>query len=122
MDNIIKSQTIFQQATNDLARIFHNNREFESNDLRVKRKAKTIKEFYHGYDHIIQWPNTPEKWNLFLKDTAYNWCKENCKGAFANHVLDTFGGKIIEYSVLAEEGCFWAFELEEDAVMFSLRW
>ena len=114
---------VIREAIIEIAHIFHNDREYRKNDPRVDQDATTVKGFYCGYKHIIKWPNNIEKWTLFMGDNAYKWCEANCKGAFANHVLNTFGGKIFEEAaVLSEEGCFWAFELEEDAVMFTLRW
>ena len=125
-NTITPPSEVIREAITEIAHIFHNDREFKKLDLRVDQDAKTITEFYHGYKYIMKWPNNIEKWTLIMGDTAYKWCEANCKGAFANHVLNEFGGKIFNGScsgsILAEEGCYWAFELEEDMIMFSLRW
>ena len=46
---------------------------------------------------------------------VYNWCKENCKGAF-------YSGSDWQNWVVGENNRMVQFRLESDAVMFAIKW
>jgi len=117
-------KNVFSETVNGLIKICHNNREFQNDDIRINQNANNVREFYHGYQHVIRWDYSEERWDAFIKDRASKWCKGNCKGAFACHIhrVTLEGNEWIMDEISGTDEIFWAFELESDAILFKLRW
>lgn len=118
-----------KECITDLARIFYNRKfSLATDDPLVNQKAKSVKDFYSGYPHIVRW-EIGKEWHNANLDAASVWCNENCKGKFTTHIhrvtQTSLFGTENEWrfdDVAGTDYCFWAFEYGEDAVMFSLVW
>jgi hypothetical protein len=121
----MKPFTMFSQVIDSLIKVTHNNRELNKVDTRIHQNASTVKDFYFGYNHIIHWNYTAARWEHFVSDTAMKWCQDHCTGSFACHVhrviYDEWNGWVMN-EIGGSDELFWAFENEQDAIMFSLSW
>jgi len=113
-----------KSSIDDLIRTFYNRRSDSTLDKRIYHDATTVKDFYIGYPHVIRWDNTVD--NYQNAERAKIWCRENCVGLYTTHIHRVYINKWTNEWEFNEIGsgdyCFWAFEKEEDAVMFALTW
>jgi len=101
------------------------NRKFSLADNKnVNTNATTVKTFYKGFTHIIAWDDT--QWYMNKLPKASDWCDKNCKGTYFSQIHCVYFEDRINDWVIDElkgkDFCFWVFENEEDAIMFSLKW
>lgn len=105
-------------------------------DPSIFRRADTVRQFYSGYPYLHCFTD-------HIQDMVYigdwyqgmgivrQWATENCKGKFRCdlHSMTMTDGKApptldgwkFDYC-FGGDFCFFAFELEEDAIWFKLRW
>lgn len=119
----------FAECINDLMRIFYNRKfPLAKDDTGLSKNAQSIKDYYKGYPYIVRW-DYDKTWKNANLDAASFWCQENCVGKFTTHIhrvtQTSLFGTENEWrfdDIAGTDYCFWAFEKEEDAIMFSLVW
>ncbi len=105
---------------------------FRANDPDYRPAGRTVKDQLHGYPYIAvvdqrhldshidaTWG---ELWNA---TTVKEWCDRNCQGKYRWHwerVIQDYAGHYQPNGIGGTDEVFFAFKLEQDYVMFMLRW
>ena len=95
----------------------------------VNQYAVTVAEAFCGYPYVVELPFS-EKYcdDLVATESAISdWCSKACAGRFTSNVFSAkceSSSWIINHDLIrgVTEHWFWAFENEQDALMFSLKW
>lgn len=104
-------------------------------DPDIARRANTIREFYHGYEHVKEFSYVTDLCfsdNMARLDSAKNWCSTNCTDKWRHDIhrvypqtgigLDNSTTEELFINELASERCFFAFKKESDCAMFLLMY
>lgn len=116
---------ILKDCIRDLMKVLHNSEPSRKIDSGINFRANSVSDYYKGYPFVSRWEYGTNR-NYESIAEAQIWCDENCKGKYTNHIhrviFDQWNGGWIFNNIGGLDYCFWAFENEEDAVMFSLKW
>lgn len=101
------------------------------NDPDKNLRASRIKDYYHGYPHIVAFTSSRgEPWARYPSwIQAYNaieiWCEENCEGKWRtdiHRVIQDYWGNWEMNDIGGGDVLFFAFKDVNDAFMFKLKW
>ena len=101
----------------------------DANNPRLNLNAPTIRSFCKGYPFVVvlayslKYSDDLPRANQTITD----WCEGACTGAFYSNMKHVIVDDIDpnDWAIVDTQGkdtWFWAFENEQDAIMFSLRW
>lgn len=97
----------------------------------IHPRETLVRKYFAEYPYVIEWsPMTTTVSDAIARsEQATAWCRENCIGGFHSDILRVV--KTSSYSdreewalndVGGKDIWFWAFDVEQDAVLFSLKW
>ena len=101
------------------------------NDPDKNLRASSIKDYYHGYPHIVTFESSRgDPWTRYPSwIQAYNaieiWCEENCAGKWQtdiHRVIQDYWGNWKMNDIGGGDVLFFAFKDVNDAFMFKLKW
>ena len=101
------------------------------NDPDRNQRANRIKDYYHGYAHIVVFESSQgDPWDRYSTwIDAYSaiekWCKENCEDRWRtdiHRVIKDYWGNLELNDIGGSDALFFAFKNQEDCFMFKLKW
>ena len=94
-------------------------------DPKIFSRASIVRGYYSGYKYVVEFTYHSALRNNETVSFAKQWCKENCIGGWRSDIHRVIASADIDWDfneIGGYDAWFWAFENEQDAIMFSLTW
>jgi hypothetical protein len=102
------------------------------NDPDFNIRGRSVRDQLFGYPYVAVLPyrhleavSEPLFGEIHNGNTVEEWCKQYCKGKYRWHwerVIQDHAGQYLPNGIGGTDELFFAFKLERDYIMFTLRW